>query len=142
MVSGLVVSVILLSGLLVREARRHFRTARIDPLTGLANRLALLEKMDAYVTRDTSFGLVLVDINDFRDINSKFGYNTGDLLLQEVAKRLRALCENGEWVARLGGDQLAMLQREERSSSGQGARGQSAPLHQARHHHRQLPFPA
>ena len=73
MVSGLVVSVILLSGLLVREARRHFRTARIDPLTGLANRLALLEKMDAYVTRDTSFGLVLVDINDFRDINSKFG---------------------------------------------------------------------
>ena len=95
----------------MREARRHFRTARIDPLTGLANRLALLEKMDAYVTRDTSFGLVLVDINDFRDINSKFGYNTGDFLLQELAKRIRSLCENGEWVARLGGDQFAMIQR-------------------------------
>ncbi|MGS3140362.1 putative bifunctional diguanylate cyclase/phosphodiesterase [Aeromonas sanarellii] len=112
MVLGLVISVILLSGLLVREARRHFRTARVDALTGLPNRLALLEKMESYVTRDTSFGLVLVDINDFRDINSKFGYNTGDILLQELAKRLRALCENGEWVARLGGDQLAMLQRE------------------------------
>jgi len=112
MVLGLVISVILLSGLLVREARRHFRTARVDPLTGLANRLALLEKMESYVSRDTPFGLVLVDINDFRDINSKFGYSTGDILLQELAKRLRALCENGEWVARLGGDQLAMLQRD------------------------------
>ena len=112
MVLGLVISVILLSGLLVREARHHFRTARVDPLTGLANRLALLEKMESYVSRDTPFGLVLVDINDFRDINSKFGYSTGDILLQELAKRLRALCENGEWVARLGGDQLAMLQRD------------------------------
>ena len=112
MVLGLVISVILLSGLLVREARRHFRTARVDPLTGLANRLALLEKMESYVSRDTPFGLILIDINDFRDINSKFGYSTGDILLQELAKRLRALCENGEWVARLGGDQLAMLQRD------------------------------
>ena len=83
--------------------------------------------MDAYVTRDTSFGLVLVDINDFRDINSKFGYNTGDLLLQEVAKRLRALCENGEWVARLGEISLPCCNGRERSSSGQRARGQSAP---------------
>ena len=139
MVSGLVVSVILLSGLLVREARRHFRTARIDPLTGLANRLALLEKMDAYVTRDTSFGLVLVDINDFRDINSKFGYNTGDLLLQEVAKRLRARGVGGAFGGRSA---CHAATGGERSSSGQGARGQSAPLHQARHHHRQLPFPA
>ncbi|WP_349919612.1 putative bifunctional diguanylate cyclase/phosphodiesterase [Aeromonas veronii] len=112
MVLGLVISVILLSGLLVREARRHFRAARVDPLTGLANRLALLEKMESYVSRDTPFGLVLVDINDFRDINSKFGYSTGDILLQELARRLNALCENGEWIARLGGDQLAMLQRE------------------------------
>ncbi|MGE6125182.1 putative bifunctional diguanylate cyclase/phosphodiesterase [Aeromonas mytilicola] len=112
MVLGLVISVILLSALLVREARRHFRTARVDPLTGLANRLALLEKMESYVSRDTPFGLILIDINDFRDINSKFGYSTGDILLQELAKRLRALCENGEWVARLGGDQLAMLQRD------------------------------
>ena len=112
MVLGLVISVILLSGLLVREARRHFRTARVDPLTGLANRLALLEKMESYVSRDTPFGLILIDINDFRDINSKFGYSTGDILLQELAKRLSALCENGEWVARLGGDQLAMLQRD------------------------------
>ena len=112
MVLGLVISVILLSALLVREARRHFRTARVDPLTGLANRLALLEKMESYVSRDTPFGLILIDINDFRDINSKFGYSTGDILLQELAKRLSALCENGEWVARLGGDQLAMLQRD------------------------------
>ncbi|MFM4911233.1 putative bifunctional diguanylate cyclase/phosphodiesterase [Aeromonas dhakensis] len=112
MVSGLVLSVMLLSGLLIREARRHFRVARIDPLTGLSNRLALLEKMESYASKETPFGLVLVDINDFRDINSKFGYNTGDFLLQELAKRMRGLCENGEWVARLGGDQFAMIQRE------------------------------
>ncbi|MBP8051062.1 MAG: GGDEF domain-containing protein, partial [Aeromonas sp.] len=112
MVSGLVLSVMLLSGLLIREARRHFRAARVDPLTGLVNRLALLEKMESYATKEIPFGLVLVDINDFRDINSKFGYNTGDFLLQEMAKRVRGLCENGEWVARLGGDQFAIIQRE------------------------------
>src|SRR5690606_18073817 len=88
MVSGLVLSVMLLSGLLIREARRHFRAARVDPLTGLVNRLALLEKMESYATKEIPFGLVLVDINDFRDINSKFGYNTGDFLLQEMAKRV------------------------------------------------------
>ncbi|MDT9121471.1 hypothetical protein RSW84_28905, partial [Escherichia coli] len=60
MVSGLVLSVMLLSALLIREARRHFRAARVDTLTGLSNRLALLEKMESYATKDTPFGLVLV----------------------------------------------------------------------------------
>ncbi|WP_235689308.1 hypothetical protein, partial [Aeromonas veronii] len=39
------------------------------------NRVALLERMELYATQEVPFGLVLVDINDFRDINSKFGYD-------------------------------------------------------------------
>uniref|UniRef100_UPI003BA2E101 putative bifunctional diguanylate cyclase/phosphodiesterase n=1 Tax=Aeromonas jandaei TaxID=650 RepID=UPI003BA2E101 len=111
MVSGLVISVLLLSALLIYEGRRHFRAARRDPLTGLPNRVALLEMMESYATQETPFGLVLVDINDFRDINSKFGYDTGDYLLNELAKRVKALCEEGESCGRLGGDQFAIIQR-------------------------------
>ncbi|PJG59156.1 putative bifunctional diguanylate cyclase/phosphodiesterase [Aeromonas cavernicola] len=110
MVSGLIISVLLLSGLLIYEGRRHFRTARVDPLTGLANRLALLEKMELYAAQATPFGLVLIDINDFRDINSKFGYDTGDFLLHELAMRIQNLCEEKEWLVRLGGDQFAIIQ--------------------------------
>ena len=54
---------------------------------------------------------MLIDINDFRDINSKFGYDTGDYLLNELAKRVKALCEEGESCGRLGGDQFAIIQR-------------------------------
>jgi len=111
MVSGLIVSVLLLSILLIYEGRRHFRAARQDPLTGLPNRFALLERMELCTTQDVPFGLVLIDINDFRDINSKFGYDTGDYLLNEFANRIRALCGEGEWSGRLGGDQFAIIQR-------------------------------
>ncbi|WP_421250801.1 putative bifunctional diguanylate cyclase/phosphodiesterase [Aeromonas sp. 600584] len=111
MVSGLVISVLLLSSLLIYEARRHFRAARRDPLTGLSNRVALLERMELCATQEVPFGLVLVDINDFRDINSKFGYDAGDFLLSELARRIRLLCEEGEWSGRLGGDQFAIIQR-------------------------------
>ncbi|WP_429058079.1 putative bifunctional diguanylate cyclase/phosphodiesterase [Aeromonas jandaei] len=111
MVSGLVISVLLLSALLIYEGRRHFSAARRDPLTGLPNRVALLEMMESYATQEMPFGLVLVDINDFRDINSKFGYDTGDYLLNELAKRVKALCEEGESCGRLGGDQFAIIQR-------------------------------
>ncbi|KIQ78659.1 putative bifunctional diguanylate cyclase/phosphodiesterase [Aeromonas sp. L_1B5_3] len=111
MVSGLVISVLLLSALLIYEGRRHFRAVRRDPLTGLPNRVALLEMMEFYATQEMPFGLVLVDINDFRDINSKFGYDTGDYLLNELAKRVKALCEEGESCGRLGGDQFAIIQR-------------------------------
>ncbi|RQM75321.1 bifunctional diguanylate cyclase/phosphodiesterase [Aeromonas jandaei] len=111
MVSGLVISVLLLSALLIYEGRRHFRAARRDPLTGLPNRVALLEMMESYATQEMPFGLVLIDINDFRDINSKFGYDTGDYLLNELAKRVKALCEEGESCGRLGGDQFAIIQR-------------------------------
>ena len=111
MVSGLVISVLLLSALLIYEGRRHFRAARRDPLTGLPNRVALLEMMESYATQEMPFGLVLIDINDFRDINSKFGYDTGDYLLNELAKRVKSLCEEGESCGRLGGDQFAIIQR-------------------------------
>ncbi|WP_439828595.1 putative bifunctional diguanylate cyclase/phosphodiesterase [Aeromonas enteropelogenes] len=111
MVSGLIISVLLLTALLIYEGRRHFRAARQDPLTGLSNRVALLERMEQYATQEAPFGLVLVDINDFRDINSKFGYDTGDYLLHEFAKRIRVLCEEGEWSCRLSGDQFAIVQR-------------------------------
>lgn len=111
MVSGLIISVLLLSLLLIYKGRSHFRSARQDPLTRLANRVALLERMEQYAKQELPFGLVLVDINDFRDINSKFGYDTGDHLLCELANRIRDLCEEGEWSGRLGGDQFTIIQR-------------------------------
>lgn len=110
MVSGLIVSVLLLTILLMYKGRRHFRAARRDPLTGLPNRLALLERMARCTTQDVPFGLVLIDITHFRGINVKFGHAAGDYVLNTFANRISTLCEEGEWSGRLGGDQFAIIQ--------------------------------
>ncbi|GGK14904.1 hypothetical protein GCM10010124_04400 [Pilimelia terevasa] len=83
-----------------------------DPLTGLINRSALLADGDSALRRlpvDQSVGLLLLDVNDFHDVNDALGHRAGDELLRLVASRLRDLTRPGELVARLGGDEFALL---------------------------------
>jgi diguanylate cyclase len=88
--------------------------AETDPLTGLANRRAFLDRLTAacLTSKRTSdhLAVLLLDLDDFKDINDTLGHPTGDELLREVARRLSTAVREGDPVARLGGDEFAVLQ--------------------------------
>ena len=89
------------------------RQARTDPLTGLANRRGFEGSADQFLTLghcgDQRFGLVLLDLDQFKPINDRHGHATGDVVLCEIAERLTGLVRPGDVVARLGGDEFAIL---------------------------------
>ncbi|MEU4562687.1 EAL domain-containing protein [Actinoplanes sp. NPDC023936] len=96
-----------------REVRdRLSYEASHDRLTGLTNRALFSKRVAAAVTGagpDTPVGIVLVDLDDFKNINESLGHATGDALLVHVAERLRASVRPADTVARLGGDEFAVL---------------------------------
>ncbi len=87
-----------------------------DPLTGLCNRAELhnrLEQAVDHATRNSaSLALHFIDLDRFKVINDTLGHPTGDALLQAVAKRLERCLRASDTVARIGGDEFAVLQRD------------------------------
>jgi diguanylate cyclase (GGDEF)-like protein len=91
---------------LLEDRLRH--EARVDALTGLANRtatLALLEERAA--ARPT--GLILVDLDDFKPVNDRFGHPVGDDLLVHVGARIGTAAGDAALVGRLGGDEFLVV---------------------------------
>ena len=84
-----------------------------DPLTALANRIMLADRLKQVLARDRSGAtigaLLMVDLDGFKDVNDTYGHPTGDQLLAAVADRLRAITPPGGLIARVGGDEFAML---------------------------------
>jgi diguanylate cyclase (GGDEF)-like protein len=80
-----------------------------DPLTDLANRRAMLEWLGRHMERDTRVGLLLVDLDGFKDVNTLHGYPAGDAVLCRTARTLESCLRAGDLVARLGGDEFAVL---------------------------------
>ncbi|MBC3871795.1 bifunctional diguanylate cyclase/phosphodiesterase [Undibacterium oligocarboniphilum] len=84
-----------------------------DPLTGLANRRLLLDRLEhalASNTRSHRFGAILyLDLDNFKTINDINGHGKGDQLLQQIAKRLTARLNKGDTLARIGGDEFALI---------------------------------
>jgi diguanylate cyclase (GGDEF)-like protein/PAS domain S-box-containing protein len=101
----------------VSESRAHTeRLAELalqDALTGLANRTVFLDRLAAVEAgqRETGqrFGVVYIDVDDFKRINDTLGHNTGDELLVACARRLNSAVRPGDTTARLGGDEFAVL---------------------------------
>jgi diguanylate cyclase (GGDEF)-like protein len=86
--------------------------ARRDPLTGLANRRALLEAAGAPARRAAdALGLLLLDVDDFKLANTLHGHPGGDQALRFVALSLRSVARDSDLPARLGGDEFAVLAR-------------------------------
>ncbi|MGL6071799.1 bifunctional diguanylate cyclase/phosphodiesterase, partial [Craterilacuibacter sp.] len=89
------------------------RLAYYDPLTKLPNRRMLLDSLSHAVTsaaRNKMAGaLLFIDMDNFKDLNDTQGHDKGDLMLQEVAQRLRQYTRDGDIVARLGGDEFVVL---------------------------------
>jgi diguanylate cyclase (GGDEF)-like protein len=94
------------------EERRRYLAVH-DALTGLTNRDAfqgLLQRwIDAQASGGAGFALLFIDVDSFKRINDTFGHSAGDALLQTVAKRLRARVRATDVVARIGGDEFAIL---------------------------------
>jgi len=90
------------------ERELHHR-AMHDPLTGLANRALLVERLDQPRTGQPALSMLLVDLDGFKDVNDTLGHPAGDELLIEVSRRLRAALPAAELLARLGGDEFAVL---------------------------------
>jgi diguanylate cyclase len=83
-----------------------------DPLTGLANRRALVRQGDALLCRlapAQPVALVMLDIDRFKEVNDTLGHGAGDELLAVSARRLEALARPGELVGRLGADEFGLL---------------------------------
>jgi len=80
-----------------------------DVLTGLANRLVYQGWIDARREGDIGGWLVLIDVDDFKKINDVFGHPGGDLFLSEFGRRLQKAVRSNDAVARIGGDEFAML---------------------------------
>jgi diguanylate cyclase (GGDEF)-like protein len=91
--------------------RRLAYRASHDPLTGLANRAFLLERLErlaADASESSPLALMFVDLDGFKAMNDTFGHDVGDEVLVEVAARLRDAAPEA-FVARLGGDEFAVL---------------------------------
>ena len=84
-----------------------------DPLTGLPNRLALMDRLaQALVAMErhpSCVAVLCIDMDNFKGINDFYGHDAGDLVLAEAGRRLSALARRGDTVARLSGNEFVML---------------------------------
>jgi diguanylate cyclase (GGDEF)-like protein len=104
---------------MARLAEEQEALTRRDPLTGLANRAALVSKIAHQMTVHADLaargepasrlGLLLLDLDRFKNVNDALGHEVGDRLLTEVGTRLREAVGPQDLVARLGGDEFAVL---------------------------------
>jgi diguanylate cyclase (GGDEF)-like protein len=86
-----------------------------DALTGLPNRLLFTERLDEAIRRGP-FVLIFVDLDDFKELNDRFGHAGGDELLCAVGERLRRCVGDADTLARIGGDEFAILIDGEREA--------------------------
>ena len=89
---------------------------RVDPMTGLANRRDIMEKMERELSRSErhqrTFSVMLVDLDNFKVVNDTHGYNDGDDVLVEVARVLRGCARSEDVCARWGGEEFLFLLTE------------------------------
>jgi diguanylate cyclase (GGDEF)-like protein len=96
-----------------RMAENMARMALIDPLTGVANRALFQQRLDVALKQRTAGRMPLVllylDLDGFKQVNDELGHHVGDALLRAVAQRLAAVVRGEDLVARIGGDEFAIV---------------------------------
>ena len=98
---------------LEKERRKQGYLARHDVLTGLPNRLALMERLPRALARarrqKSVLAVGILDLDDFKPVNDTWGHAAGDAILQELGRRLSEAVRETDLVARLGGDEFAFV---------------------------------
>jgi diguanylate cyclase (GGDEF)-like protein len=93
------------------------RLAYTDALTGLFNRPALHEELAAALASDDDVALVFLDLDGFKSVNDELGHTAGDVVLAEIARRIRATVRTEDAVARLGGDEFVVVVQGEATAA-------------------------
>jgi diguanylate cyclase (GGDEF)-like protein/PAS domain S-box-containing protein len=92
------------------------RQANFDPLTQLPNRRLFLDRLAQEVAKsrraNLPLALLLIDLDEFKEVNDTLGHDVGDILLQDAARRIRSCVRDADTVARLGGDEFTVLLTE------------------------------
>jgi diguanylate cyclase (GGDEF)-like protein len=93
--------------------RELYDLARIDPLTGVTNRLGLSEASETLLIharrKHESIGVLLIDADHFKSINDRFGHDDGDRVLLELVANIRRMLRAGDLVGRIGGEEFLVL---------------------------------
>lgn len=103
---------IYLSAMIARQRHDLRALALTDPLTGLANRRLILERLNYMLglrSRDSSIAVLSIDLDGFKSVNTRFGHAGGDEVLNEVGRRLERSMRSGDTIARFGGDEFIAL---------------------------------
>jgi diguanylate cyclase (GGDEF)-like protein len=110
---GLITALLAVGVGLTRASRRYADESRYrathDTLTGLPNRVLLAERLEAHLNAGEEAALLLIDIDRFRQVNNTLGHAIGDELLQRLTGRIKARFRVTDLVARLSGDEFAVL---------------------------------
>lgn len=87
--------------------------SEFDLLTDIYNRFSLEKQLDRLIEggrrEDSTFGLIYIDLDDFKQVNDQYGHSAGDQYLQEAARRMNHQLRPGDMLARLGGDEFAAI---------------------------------
>jgi diguanylate cyclase (GGDEF)-like protein len=94
---------------MLRQAEQHEYAAHHDALTGLPNRTMFTDRLAAALRRGAPLSVMLLDLDRFKEVNDTLGHHFGDELLQQVAERVGEVLRDGDTVARLAGDEFAVL---------------------------------
>lgn len=84
-------------------------TADTDVLTGLHNRRAFARAVEAQLELGENIIVAMFDLNGFKPVNDQFGHHAGDAVLAEVAVRMKTVCISASSIARIGGDEFALM---------------------------------
>lgn len=97
----------------IEERRRAEEEVRFrayhDALTGLANRELFSLRLQEAIAANDSVAVLFMDLDGFKSVNDTLGHDTGDLLLQEIARRISGEVGDGDTVARMGGDEFTVV---------------------------------
>lgn len=86
-------------------------------LTGLPNRLAFSEKLDKLIQNGCKFSLLNFDLDKFKTYNDVYGHPFGDALLKQVSTSLQKVCAEGDYIARMGGDEFTAIQMHDENDT-------------------------
>ncbi|MFN3150971.1 GGDEF domain-containing protein [Bremerella sp.] len=99
-----------------QELEETLSEARTDALTQLFNRRAFDEERERrwalWQRKQQPFSLLILDIDHFKRVNDTYGHDAGDMVLREVAERLNSVMRKTDYLARIGGEELAILMPE------------------------------
>lgn len=92
-----------------REENELRKQANLDTLTGLANRGNFYRSVEETLLNETPAAVLMIDLDGFKDVNDTLGHSLGDAILCEIATRLKQSVNATDLVARIGGDEFAIL---------------------------------